>query len=124
MMNARVQEPENCRVCLKKSTMQIMHNFCNFTDKQYVKLQELPELVTEGETPSALTAIAYDSNVDKFRPGDRLEIVGIYRAQAAKVDRYKGTLRSLFNTYMDIISCSVLNEHRFGLEKTSSFSDE
>ena len=52
--------------------MQIVHNMCEFTDKQYIKLQELPELISEGETPSALTAIAFDYNVDKCRPGDRL----------------------------------------------------
>jgi DNA replicative helicase MCM subunit Mcm2 (Cdc46/Mcm family) len=52
--------------------MQIMHNHSTFTDKQYVKFQELPELVTEGETPSSLTAISFDSNVDGIRPGDRV----------------------------------------------------
>ena len=89
--------------------MQIVHNMCQFTDKQYIKLQELPELVAEGETPSSLTAISYDTNVDTCRPGDRLELIGIFRAQSAKVDKYKGTLRSLFNTYLDVISSSVLD---------------
>ena len=65
--------------------MQIIHNLCTFTDKQYVKVQELPELVAEGETPSSLTAIAFDSNVECFRPGDRIELTGIYRAQSSKV---------------------------------------
>ena len=48
LLNAKVQEPEVCRVCFSKETMQIMHNFSSFTDKQYIKIQELPELVTEG----------------------------------------------------------------------------
>ena len=95
-------------MCQKKSTMQIIHNMCTFTDKQYIKIQELPELVVEGETPSALTAIAYDSNVDGYRPGDRVELIGIYRTQPSKVDRFKGTLRTLFNTYLDVVSCSTL----------------
>ena len=109
MVNARVQEPDVCRVCQQKATMQILHNMCQFTDKQYIKLQELPELVAEGESPSSLTAISYDCNVDKYRPGDRLELIGIYRAHGAKVDKYKGSLRALFNTYLDVISCSVLD---------------
>lgn len=29
-------------------------------------------MVMEGETPASLTVIAYDSNVDAFRPGDRV----------------------------------------------------
>ena len=77
----------------------------------------MPELVAEGETPSSLTAISYDTNVDSCRPGDRLELIGIYRVQSAKIDRFKGTLRSLFNTYLDVISTSVLDENRYGLEK-------
>jgi DNA replication licensing factor MCM4 len=40
--NARVQEPQSCRVCRQTQTMQIIHNFCSFTDKQYIKFQELP----------------------------------------------------------------------------------
>ena len=39
MVNARVQEPDVCRVCQQKATMQILHNMCQFTDKQYIKLQ-------------------------------------------------------------------------------------
>lgn len=78
-------------------------------------MQELPELIAEGETPSSLTAIAFDSNVDGFRPGDRVELIGIYRAQATKVDRHKGTLRTVFNTYLDLVSFSLMNENRYGI---------
>ena len=39
MVNARVQEPEICRICNKTNTMLIQHNLCSFTDKQYIKLQ-------------------------------------------------------------------------------------
>lgn len=89
--------------------MQIIHNFCSFTDKQYIKIQELPELVTEGETPSSLTVISYDTNVDGVRPGDRVSLIGIYRAQPSKIDRMKGTVRSVFNTYLDLISFNVIS---------------
>jgi DNA replication licensing factor MCM4 len=70
--NARVMEPKSCKKCYSKNSMEIEHNLCTFTDKQYVKFQELPEFVTEGETPSSITLIAYDTNVDGFRPGDRV----------------------------------------------------
>ena len=43
----------------------------------------------EGETPHSLTIICYDNNVDGIRPGDRVEVVGIYRAQSVKVQRIK-----------------------------------
>lgn len=86
-------------------------------------MQELPELVAEGETPSALTVIAYDGNVDGFRPGDRLELIGIFRAQPGQVDRYKGTLRTLFNVYLDLISFSQIDQQRQGKPQSTYFSD-
>jgi DNA replicative helicase MCM subunit Mcm2 (Cdc46/Mcm family) len=39
----------------------------------------------EGETPASITVIGYDTNVDGFRPGDRVELIGIYRAYPAKI---------------------------------------
>lgn len=39
----------------------------------------------EGETPASITVIGYDENVDGFRPGDRVELIGIYRAYAGKI---------------------------------------
>lgn len=64
--------------------------------------------MAEGETPSALTAITYDTNVDGFRPGDRIELIGIFRAQSSKIDKHKGTIRTVFNTYLDVISFSLV----------------
>ena len=102
-----------------------MHNNSIFTDKQYVKFQEMPEYVPEGETPNSLTIISYDSNVDGMRPGDRVELVGIYRSQAAKVQRNKSNVKSVFNTYIDLISFRVLEENRFRSELNPiTFSDD
>jgi len=58
----------------------------------------LPEYVPEGETPGSLTILAYDANVDGIRPGDRVEVVGIYRPQAIKVLIGRSNLKAIFNT--------------------------
>lgn len=110
--NARVKEPEICDVCRMRDTFQLQHNFSEFTDKQYVKFQELPELVMEGETPAALTVIAYDNNVDAFRPGDRVELIGIYRAFPSKIESSKNQMRTVFTTYVDLVSSSVMEERK------------
>lgn len=52
--------------------MELIHNQCIFTDKQFIKFQELPEYVPEGETPQSITILAYDNNVDQMKPGDRV----------------------------------------------------
>jgi DNA replication licensing factor MCM4 len=106
--NARVAEPSYCRRCRLKDCYEIVHNECQFTDKQYIKFQELPELVEEGATPNSLNVIAYDSNVDGFRPGDRVEVIGIYRAHPLRIDRGKNNLLSVFDTYIDLISFNLL----------------
>lgn len=55
-----------------------------------------------------MTLLGYDSNVDGIRPGDRVEVVGIYRAQSAKIQRSKANVKSVFNTYIDLISFRIL----------------
>lgn len=62
----------------------------------------------EGDTPSSVTIISYDNNVDGMRPGDRVELIGIYRTQGQKVKRNRNTLKSVFNTYIDLISFSII----------------
>lgn len=106
--NAKVQEPTECQRCRVKNSIEIVHNLCEFTDKQFIKFQELPEYVPEGETPNSLTIICYDNNVDGIRPGDRVEVVGIYRAQSQKVQKNKLSVKSVFNTYIDLISFRVV----------------
>ena len=110
--NARVAEPDFCPKCRAKNSFEISHNECHFTDKQYVKFQELPELVEEGSTPSSLNVIAYDSNVDSFRPGDRVEVIGIYRTHPLRIDKKATHLMSVFDTYIDLISVNLLEENK------------
>ena len=43
--NAKVQEPKECTRCKAKLTMELVHNMSIFTDKQFIKFQELPEYV-------------------------------------------------------------------------------
>ena len=61
-----------------------------------------------------------------MRPGDRVEVVGIYRAQGQKLKRNKNALKSVFNTYVDLISFRVIQEDRFQAamgDKTTLFSN-
>ena len=74
-----------------------------------------------------MTILAYDNNVDGMRPGDRVEVVGIYRTQGQKVKRSRNALKAVFNTYVDLISFRVMQEDRFQAamgDKTTIFSDD
>lgn len=37
--NAKIQQPTDCRNCKHKNSLEIIHNLCQFTDKQYIKFQ-------------------------------------------------------------------------------------
>ena len=82
----KVIEPDFCRNCRSRQTFQLMHNASLFSDKQHVKLQETPESVPEGETPQTIALCAYEDFVDKVKPGDRVEVVGIYKAAGVRVN--------------------------------------
>lgn len=76
---------------------------CIFTDKQLVRLQETPDEVPEGETPYTVTLFAFDDLVDTVRPGDRVEITGIFRAVPRRTNPRMRTVKSVFKTYVDVV---------------------
>jgi hypothetical protein len=54
-------------------------------------------------------------------------VIGIYRTQGQKVKRNQNSLKSVFNTYIDLISYSVIQEERFKStlgDKNTIFSDD
>jgi len=45
-----------------------------------------------------------------LRPGDRVDIVAIYRVGEAKVSKGKSLVRSIYNSYLDMISFGRIEE--------------
>lgn len=94
----RIEEPETCGHCRTKLSMELVHNRCLFSDKQMVRLQETPDEIPEGETPQAVTLFAFDDLVDSVRPGDRVEVTGIFRAVPKRVNPKMRSVRSVYRT--------------------------
>jgi DNA replication licensing factor MCM4 len=86
-----------------------------FSDKQHVKVQETPESVPEGETPQTIHLCAYEDQVDAVRPGDRIEITGIYKAMGIRVNQNKRTLKNVYRTYVDVMNYQKAEKSRFQL---------
>ena len=99
----RITEPEICEQCKSRFTYELIHNQCMFSDKQNVKMQETPEAVPEGETPQTVRMCAYEDLVDHVKPGDRVEVLGIYRASGMRVNANMRTLKNIYDTYIDVI---------------------
>ena len=98
---------------VKRDTYQIVLNQCIFSDKQHVKIQEVPESVPEGETPQTIHLCAYEDLVDDVRPGDRVEITGIYKAMGVRVNQNRRTLKNVYRTYIDVITYVKTDKRRF-----------
>ena len=80
-----------------------------------MKVQETPESVPEGETPQTIHLCAYEDLVDHVRPGDRVEITGIYKAMGVRVNANKRTLKNVYRTYIDVVTYVKSDKKRFDI---------
>ncbi|KAJ7594273.1 MCM-domain-containing protein [Mycena floridula] len=101
----KIEEPARCprEVCGSVGTMSLIHNRCEFADRQVIRLQETPDAVPDGQTPHTVSLSVYDELVDVSKPGDRLVITGIFRSIPVRVNPRQRTLKSLFKTYLDVV---------------------
>lgn len=101
----KIEEPARCPrdVCASVGTMSLMHNRCEFADRQVIRLQETPDAVPDGQTPHTVSLSVYDELVDVAKPGDRVIVTGIYRSVPVRTNPRQRTLKSLFKTYLDVV---------------------
>ncbi|KAK7264255.1 hypothetical protein RJT34_31861 [Clitoria ternatea] len=114
----RITEPTIClkEECQSRNSMSLVHNRCGFTDKQIVRLQETPDEIPEGGTPHTVSVLMHDKLVDAGKPGDRVEVTGIYRAMSVRVGPTQRTVKSLFKTYIDCLHIKKTDKSRMLVE--------
>ena len=110
----RIREPHQCPSCNTKDTYQLMHTRSIFADKQLVRLQETPDQVPAGQTPSSVVTFCFDDLVDKCQPGDKVEVTGVLRAQPVRINPKITKLKSIYKTYVDVIHFRSVT----GMERT------
>ncbi|KAF8128562.1 MCM2/3/5 family-domain-containing protein [Boletus edulis] len=105
----KIEEPGRCPrdVCASVGTMSLIHNRCEFADRQVIRLQETPDAVPDGQTPHTVSLSVYDELVDLAKPGDRLIVTGIFRSVPVRVNPRQRTMKSLFKTYLDVVHIQI-----------------
>jgi DNA replication licensing factor MCM4 len=99
----RIEEPSRCKKCGTERSMMLIHNRSIFSDKQMIKLQETPENIPEGETPHTVNLCSFDSLVDEVKPGDRIDITGIFRVVPQRLNAKMRRLKTIFKSFIDVI---------------------
>lgn len=104
-VKGRIAEPRRCPrpECGLPDSMVLVHNRCLFSDKQLIKIQETPDAIPDGQTPHSVTLCVYDALVDVARPGDRVEVTGIFRSAPVRANSNQRRIRALFRTYIDVV---------------------
>jgi DNA replication licensing factor MCM4 len=99
----RIFEPVRCANCGLQYSYQLIHNMSLFEDKQIIRVQEAPEHLAEGETPVTMSVVVYGELVDAVVPGDRVQVTGIYRSSAMKLNANTRIIRNVFRTHIDAL---------------------
>jgi DNA replication licensing factor MCM3 len=73
------------------------YGHCIYRDHQTISIQEMPERAPAGQLPRSVDVIMDDDLVDRVKPGDRIQLVGIYRSLG---NRNAGAGSSTFRTLL------------------------
>ena len=77
-----------------------------YRDYQTISVQEMPEKAPAGQLPRSIDVIVDDDLVDRVKPGDRAQIVGVYKSLATA---YNGQVPSTFRAVLVANSVRQLN---------------
>lgn len=72
------------------------YGFCQYKDVQSLVIQEMPERAPTGLLPRSVEVILEDDLVDKVKPGDRVQIVGVYKCVASGSALNNAVFRTIF----------------------------
>eukprot|EP00752_Nemacystus_decipiens_P011885 g10538.t1 len=83
------------------------YGLCRFKDHQTVTIQEMPERAPLGQLPRSVDVILDDDLVDRVKPGDRVQITGLYRAVGGASN---GSTSGVFRTLIIANNVAILGK--------------
>ena len=103
--------PSNCSSCQSNGPFKINNQKSEYGNYQKITLQESPGSVPAGRVPRYKDVILLGDLIDVARPGEEVEVIGIYTTQQTNFDNLKSVNNSfpVFATYIDAISVQKKN---------------
>eukprot|EP00804_Cyclotella_cryptica_P001017 CCRYP_012356-RA/>CCRYP_012356-RA protein AED:0.26 eAED:0.26 QI:175/1/1/1/1/1/3/214/795 len=86
-----------------------------YKDHQTITLQEMPERAPMGQLPRSVELVLDHDLVDKVKPGDRVQIVGVYRALAQGGAGGQSSTSGVFKTVILVNDVKILGRDSHGL---------
>ena len=103
-LTSRINWPKFCikKGCKAKaqSDFRLISKNSTFIDWQSVTIQEIPEDLPPGRIPRSIQSILKHDLVDTVKPGDRVNVVGIYKSVLAQSTKSMNS--TLFKTYVEV----------------------
>ena len=103
-LTSKARWPKFCnnKRCKAKahSDFRLISRNSEFIDWQSITIQEVPEDLPPGRIPRSVQAILTYDLVDIVKPGDRINIMGIFKSVLAQ--SIKGLNSTLFKTHVDV----------------------
>ncbi|GKT59027.1 DNA replication licensing factor MCM3 [Colletotrichum tofieldiae] len=96
------------------------YGFSTYRDHQTVSIQEMPERAPAGQLPRGVDVILDDDLVDKVKPGDRIQLVGIYRTLGNRNTNHNS---ALFKTVIIANHIILLSSKSGGGVATATITD-
>lgn len=72
------------------------YGLSSFRNIQHVVIQELPENAPPGLLPQSVTVVLQDKLVNTVKPGDRVQMIGIYKLVGGVQSKEKGIFKPFF----------------------------
>lgn len=95
------------------------YGYSTYRDYQKISVQEMPETAPAGQLPRSVDVILDDDLVDLTKPGDRVQIVGVYRALGGG-----GNNSSSFKTVILSNSVYLLHARSTGVASQEKITDQ
>ncbi|KAH7327861.1 MCM2/3/5 family-domain-containing protein [Stachybotrys elegans] len=96
------------------------YGHCTYRDHQTVSIQEMPERAPAGQLPRSVDVILDDDLVDRVKPGDRVQLVGIFRTLGNRNTNHNS---ALFKTVLLANNVVLLSSKSGGGVATATITD-